>query len=112
MITGNPVLAKGDRSFARNFNTSAFALPRTGTFGNASRTVLRGPGVNNWDLAVFKNFPVVKERVRLQFRSEFFNAWNKVNLGQPVPQLNNRSFGHIQTAGDPRILQFALRYVF
>jgi len=50
--------------------------------------------------------------MKLEVRSEFFNAWNKVNLGQPVPQLNNRNLGRIQAAGEPRILQFALRYLF
>ncbi|MGH8248712.1 MAG: hypothetical protein ACREUU_20065, partial [Gammaproteobacteria bacterium] len=74
-ITGNPVLPRGERSFSRYFDTSVFMLPQTGTFGNAARTVIRGPGIHNWDLTAHKNFNW-KERVQTQFRAEFYNAFN------------------------------------
>jgi hypothetical protein len=74
-VTGNPVLAKDDRTFYQNFNTSVFQLPAVGTFGNSAKTLLRGPGINNWDLSLSKNFPI-KERVKVQFRWETYNAFN------------------------------------
>ena len=57
-VVCNPLLAKGDRTFYKNFNTSCFQLPAVGTFGNAARTELRGPGISNFDLSVFKNFTI------------------------------------------------------
>ena len=66
---------KGPRTAEEWFNRSAFARPASGAFGNMGRNSLRGPGVNKWDLSMFKNF-VLGEGRQLQFRSEFFNAWN------------------------------------
>lgn len=63
-VTGNPVLPKSERTFSRNFRTEVFRLPAVGTFGNAAKTQFRGPGENNWDIAVFKDFPIV-ERLKL-----------------------------------------------
>jgi hypothetical protein len=120
VVTGNPILPKSDRTFARNFNTAVFALPRTGTTGNAPRNVLRGPGVNNWDIAAFKNFPLVKERVRLQFRAEFFNAFNHTQFTawdttarfDAIGAQVNGSFGQATAAAAARIVQFSLRAYF
>jgi hypothetical protein len=119
-INGNPVLEKGDRTFAHNFNTGVFSLPPVGSIGNAPRTVLRGPGLNNWDLALFKNFPVFKERARLQFRSEFYNAFNHTQFTQwdttarfdAAGNQVNGSFGQATAAAAARILQFSLRAYF
>ena len=94
------------------FTTTAFVANQPGRYGNVGRNLLYGPTQVTNDLSLVKSFPISERLGKLQFRSEFFNAWNRVNLGQPVPQLNNRNFGKIQTAGDPRVLQFALRYVF
>lgn len=104
------------------FNTCAFvdnAIPFT--FGNASRNIVRGPGLQNWDLSVFKMFPI-REQMRLEFRSEFFNIWNHVNpvfepvglIGeepQPV-EFGTPQFGFAQGARDPRFIQFALKFYF
>ena len=54
----------------------------------------------------------LREWMNLRFLTEFFNLWNQVNFGQPDGTYVNRTFGQIQTAADPRILQFALRYQF
>jgi hypothetical protein len=104
------------------FNTCAFvdnAIPFT--FGNAGRNIVRGPGLQNWDLSVFKMFPL-NERMRFEFRSEFFNIFNHVNpVFEPVglvgeePQpveFGTPQFGFAQGARDPRFVQFALKFYF
>ena len=63
VMAGNPVLPKSERTFTRYFRTDVFRAPAVGTVGNAAKTVLRGPGINNWDIAVYKNFPA-SEKVR------------------------------------------------
>ena len=66
------------------FNTSAFSLPGAFTFGNSARTLpdVRGHGINNFDFTVFKN-TTITERVGLQFRTEIFNLFNRVQFGYP-----------------------------
>jgi hypothetical protein len=90
---------------------SAFALPALGTFGNMAKGTLRGPGLFNWDMGVFKRFPI-RERWSLQFRAEFFNAFNRVNLNNPVSSVSAGGFGSINSARDPRIGQLALKLLF
>lgn len=119
VMLANPVLPKDERTFYRFFNTSAFGLPAVGTFGNAARSVMRGPGANNFDTAVFKNFPL-RESLRLQFRGEFYNVFNHTQFsavdttarfdaqGRQV----NGQFGQMTAARDPRQIQFALRLYF
>ncbi len=76
-LVGNPVLAKDQRTFYLNVNPAAFALPAQGTLGNAARTVFRGPGRNNFDISMFKNFKVSEGgRVKAQFRAEAYNIFN------------------------------------
>jgi hypothetical protein len=94
------------------FNTAAFAVPPPYTFGNLGRNALLGPGFQSWDFGVFKNIPI-GEGVRLQFRSEFFNAFNNVNFGNPAGVLGNPDFGQISTTVSPqRQIQFGLKLIF
>ena len=91
---------------------AAFALPALGTFGTAGRNILRGPGSATVNFGVFKSFRIL-EGHDLQFRSEFFNLFNRVNLGNPGTSVSAAgTFGKITSAGDPRVIQFALRYHF
>ncbi len=114
-LIGNPYLdngrPRGDR-INQYFNTAAFTPNKLGTFGTAPRSLLRGPGLANFDLALIKSFPV-KERLSVQFRSEFFNVFNRPNFSRPynVQRVPAR-FGRIESADDPRILQFALKVSF
>jgi hypothetical protein len=94
------------------FNTTAFAANQPGRYGNFGRNVFSGPASATTNISLVKSFPISERLGKIQFRSEFFNLFNSVNFGQPVVLLNNRNFGRIQAAGDPRILQFALRYAF
>lgn len=107
----------------RWFDTSQFLLPQPFTFGNITRSLpdVRGPGINNFDFAVFKNTNFGPEnRLGLQFRTEFFNLFNRVQFGapdtgccSPAQGGNNSHFGQItSTANFPRLVQFALRFVF
>jgi carboxypeptidase family protein/TonB-dependent receptor-like protein len=93
------------------FNTAAFVPNAIGTFGNSGKNILRGPRSFTTDLGLLKNFPVV-ERVSVQFRAEFFNAFNNVNFAKPQNYLGSSSTGQITSAGNPRILQFALKMMF
>ncbi|MGA2984110.1 MAG: TonB-dependent receptor [Terriglobia bacterium] len=93
------------------FNTAAFAPNQVGTFGNTGKNILRGPGLFNTDLALLKDTRI-SERTSLQFRAEFFNVFNSVNFGMPDNGLTDSAFGQITSAANPRILQFALKFVF
>ena len=86
-------------------------VARTGTFGNAGRNILRGPGNFNIDFAAHKSFRFT-ERWNLQYRAEFFNVLNNTNLNNPETTVTSGSFGRITGAGAPRIIQMALKLRF
>ena len=119
VVTGNPVLPKSQRTFSRNFRTEVFQLPAKGTIGNAAKTLIRGPGINNWDLGIYKNFPV-REQIRFQFRCEMYNAFNHTQFAgldttarfDPAGKQVNSRFGEFTSARNPRQMQFALRFYF
>jgi hypothetical protein len=102
------------------FNTCAFTDPPEGSFGNAARNSILGPGLQTWDASIFKTFSVT-ERATLEFRSEFFNFPNHTNflLSKSGPQESNNStvlgasqFGFLTAARPPRQIQFALKLSF
>ncbi|WP_321470040.1 TonB-dependent receptor [uncultured Paludibaculum sp.] len=96
-------------------NPAAFALPSAYTYGNAGRNLLRGPGIALLDFSLFKNISLY-ERLRLQFRAEFFNLMNTPTFRNPSSTLNfnnTASFGNISsTARDNRQIQFGLKLLF
>jgi hypothetical protein len=120
VMVANPILPKSQRTFSTNFNTAAFALPAIGTFGNAPKDVIRGPGLNNWDMSLFKNFRLVHERMKLQLRAEFYNAfnhtqfttWNTTATFNTLGQQTNQLFGQATAAAPGRRIQLALRLTF
>ena len=95
------------------FNTSAFAnIPPGGTRpGDAPRGSVTGPGAQRWDLSLFKNTKI-SERVTAQFRAESFNFFNHTNYDTIRTSLSSRTFGHVLSARDPRIIQLALKFNF
>jgi hypothetical protein len=107
----DPELARGARTASRWFKTEAFVNPPVPRFGNAGRGLITNPGVSNFDLSVLKNTRI-QESLQLQFRAEFFNAWNHTQLGTPSFQLGDSDFGSIGSARSPRIIQLALKLVF
>jgi hypothetical protein len=120
------------------FNTCAFATNTVvGAFGNAGRNIIQGPGVQNWDISLFKIFPI-REQMHMEFRAEFFNAFNHYDpefdnpgsfnsniatqhgLDETAAETgctngnpnSNCAFGFAQAAHDPRLIQFALKFYF
>lgn len=95
------------------FDTACFAAAPAGYYGNAGRNILYGPGVNNWDMGIEKFFRIpITEVTRLQFRGEFFNAFNHAQFGLPNTTVNTATFGLISGARAPRLIQFALRFLY
>jgi hypothetical protein len=84
---------------------------QAGQFGNEGRNVVRGPGIADVDLSLFKYFNIDESR-RVQFRAECFNLLNHPNFGLPENDLESPAFGQILQAGPPRLLQLALKFVF
>ena len=103
-----------DRWLDRN---AGFELNSANQLANNLRTFplrfsgIRGPGQARWDFSLIKNFPI-KERARLQFRAECFNAFNHPNLSDPSTNPTAPSFGVISGQGPPRSWQFALKLAF
>lgn len=95
----------------RYFDASCFSVPAPFTFGNAGRNLLYGPGQNNVDFSVHRFFPIpFKERMKLEFRAEFFNFFNRTQFGMPSVTLGQPQTGQITSTSNPnRQLQFALK---
>ena len=118
-LTGNPGQQRpnvegdpyGERTLDNWFNPAAFSQPALGTFGNAERFGFEGPGSRVVDLSLVRSFRFA-ETHRIEARVEAFNAFNWFRWGDPVTNVNNANFGRILSAGEPRIMQFALKYQF
>lgn len=110
-LPDQPVLADG----VQFFNRGAFSQPAAFTYGNVSRVLpdVRSPGVNNWDLLLEKRFSFT-ERVGLDFRAEFFNAFNRVQFAGPGTNLQSADFGtlFLRQVNTARQVQFGARLSF
>jgi hypothetical protein len=107
------------------FNTSAFSCPgltngvNCGTFpaaswglyGHAQTGIIRGPGQEIYNMALFKTFDFW-EKAHLEFRAEAFNAFNHTNPNNPNTSLSNANYGKVTSALDPRLMELALRLKF
>ncbi len=111
------------------FAPGAFQAPAYGTVGNAGRDTLTGPNSYEWDLSALKTFPVT-ERMRVQFRSEFFNVLNHTNLQTPnevvlssgptqgtaanrqAPAVASPTAGVVTAAAPSRQVQFGVKVLF
>lgn len=103
----------GPKTVQEWFNTAAFTAPPFGYYGNASVNCIRGPGMNNWDMSLFKNFRI-SESAKLQFRFETFNTWNHTNFSDSGVDTTygTAGFGQLTSDHTPRVIQFALRLTF
>ena len=104
-------LPTGQRTVERWFDTSAFVDPVVGRYGNAGEGIIRGPGLVNWDVSLFKNAKITEKKT-LQFRFEFFNAFNNVNLNNPANSTGSARFGAVSGAGLAREIQVGLKFLF
>jgi hypothetical protein len=93
------------------FNTAAFVPAPYGSFGNSGRNILDGPGLETFNVSILKN-TTLGEHGTLQFRTEFFNILNHTNFALPDNYVGSPTFGQILSAGDPRRVQFALKWLF
>jgi hypothetical protein len=93
------------------FNKTAFQTEPLGHFGNANRCFFHGPGMNNFDLSVHKD-TAIRERMSVQFRAEFFNVLNHTQFSPPTGNYNSSLFGAVTTAGNPRIGQLSLKFLW
>ena len=94
------------------FNQAAFQNAALGTWGAAGRNVIRGPGFANMDLMIGKQF-IIREGMRVQFRSEYFNVTNRVNFGLPQGNLRSSLFGQSTgLSGQPRQVEIGFRVDF
>ncbi|MFN7918864.1 MAG: TonB-dependent receptor [Bryobacteraceae bacterium] len=93
------------------FNPNSFRRVQPLTFGTSGRDILSAPGFWNWDISAFKSFEIT-ESAKVQFRAEFFNAFNNVRFNPPNMDSSSPFFGQIQSAQPPRIIQMSLRFQF
>ena len=107
-ILDNPY---GDKSPTNYLNRDAFAIPALGTLSDLKPYTILNPSVLQTDFALTRSFRL-PDASTIQFRWEVFNVLNHVNFGAPVTALNSGNFGKILSAGDPRIMQFALKVSF
>ena len=110
-LVGEPDLPEEERSVSRWFNTAAFATAPQFTLGTASRNPVRGPSYRNLDLALVRRMPLASSQT-IEVRAEVFNATNTPPLGAPSGVFGSPAFGTITSAGDPRVIQLALKYLF
>jgi hypothetical protein len=104
------------RTLDRWFDTSCYVLQPEFQYGNAGRNTIEGPGLVNFDLNASKSFNI-REKTRLQFRSEIFNLTNTPHFGKPISTLGSPTFGKITSlarggTANTRIVQFGLRLMF
>ncbi len=124
VLTGDPNLPKDQRTPTRHFDTSVVKMPSRAEFGvgNAPKDPIRGPGINNWDISVFKNFRIGGENgVSMQYRLEMYNAFNHTQFldVDTTAQFNpntglqtNARFGQYTTARDSRRIVMGLKVNF
>jgi hypothetical protein len=101
------------------FDTSIYSMPAAGTWGDTPRNSVWGPGRENWNISLFKNFVFSEQRgSSLQFRAEFFNIWNHTQFqgdtlnGGISTNFGASNFGAVTSAYDPRVIQLALKAYF
>jgi carboxypeptidase family protein/TonB-dependent receptor-like protein len=110
-LAGDPTFPGDQRTTSHWFNTAAFAVAPQFTIGSASRNPVRGPSYRNVDFALLRRIPVSSGQA-IELRAEVFNILNTPPLGAPAAVLGAANFGTITSAGDPRVVQLALKFAF
>jgi len=113
--TGVSIDPPADSDQTTWFNRLAFTAGDVGTFGTVAKGAYVGPSLNYWDMGISRNFRFASD-MNVQFRAEFFNIFNQVNFDLPATSVSSASFGRITSThpnqGDPRIIQFGLKFNF
>jgi hypothetical protein len=107
----NPRACVNNPSCKPYFNTSLFSEETEGFIGNSMPRFFSGPGINNFDTALLKDTRLTEGKT-LEFRFEFFNVFNHAQFLNPSGNINNGAFGYVSSAGDPRIGQVAMKFLF
>jgi hypothetical protein len=110
-ILASPYRDESAGPYANFLNPAAFALPAAGTHGNMGRSNIQGPATWQFDASLSRSFQI-RETQRLEFRAEAYNLTNSFRPVNPATGLNSNTFGQIVNSQNPRIMQFALKYVF
>ena len=111
-VSGSAASQSTAQSLLTYFAGYSFPTPPPfAPFGNLGRNAFRTPGLEQWDLGVNKNF-LIREKIKIQFRGEFFNILNHTNFGVPNNVSTSSAFGQITTTYPPRQIQFALKLMF
>ena len=119
-VIADPRISHSERGFDKMFNTAAFARPVRGVVGNAAVESVRGPGVTNFDVTLFKNFPIRAEKETIQLRWEVYNLFNHTQFSgmntsatfNAAGVQTNTAFGQATAARAARIMQVSLRFRF
>ena len=109
----------GQKTVSNFFNTACFPTTSLATalangtprFGDSGTDILDGPGYKDWDLSLLKRI-AIPEGARVEFRAEFFNAFNNVNFGPPNTTVGTGTVAQISSAGSSRAIQLALKVSF
>jgi outer membrane receptor protein involved in Fe transport len=110
-LVGDSTLPADQRTPGQWFNTAAFSVAPQFTLGSASRNPVRGPSYRDVDLGLMRRIPVGASQA-IEVRAEVFNLLNTPPLGAPAAVLGAANFGTITSAGDPRVVQLALKFLF
>jgi hypothetical protein len=112
VVAGNWALPNSQRSVTHWFNTAAFSIPDRGTLATTGRGIMRGPGVNNWDMSLAKTVAVYRDAAKLDIRAEAFNIFNHTQWAGYSANISSAYFGEITSARPPRTMQLSLRLSF
>jgi hypothetical protein len=110
-LIGNFTLPKSQKNLYHFFNTSAFARPAAYTYGSAGRFIIAGPGTNDWDMNLSKNWKIY-ERATLQFRAEAFSLFNHPNFNGLNTTFGSSAFGQVNSVNSGRIIELGMKLVF
>ena len=89
-----------------------FVAPPNDRYGNSAPRIIRGPGRNNWNVSLMKDFRIRREATKLTFRADAFNIFNHAQFNNPSVSASSRDFGTISSAAPGRNLQVSLKLVF
>ena len=119
LISGVSLVPAAGSSVSDWMNPAAFVVPANGTFGNAGRNLVRGPGIWQADVSLGRKFRI-GERASVEFLASAFNLFNRAQFGLPAADISSAAFGRITTtanssvtgSGTPRQFQFMLRLAY